>query len=155
MSVLAAVQAKLAHLESENGISRRRVRELERELDACKAEVARERTRVMERESVIVQQRENAQSQTHRAGKQERGKGKSTRFEDDGELEERYGEVVEEKKGMLLSLPFYARDPEAYVFLFCSPRSIDHDSSHASRAFDLRIIIPPAPAQGPAGVARK
>jgi len=78
------------------------VRELERELDACKAEVARERTRVMERESVIVQQREDVQSQGHRTEKQ--AKGKSTRFEDDGELEERYREVVEEKKGTRSSL---------------------------------------------------
>jgi hypothetical protein len=99
LSVLAAVQSRLAHLESENGISRRRVRELERELDACKIEVARERTRVMERESVIVQQREDAQNRSQKARKHEKGKGKSTRFEDDEELEERYREVVEEKKG--------------------------------------------------------
>ena len=98
LSVLAAVQSRLAHLESENGISRRRVRELERELDACKIEVVRERTRVMERESVIVQQRE-AQNRSQKPRKHEKGKGKSTRFEDDGELEERYREVVEEKKG--------------------------------------------------------
>jgi chromosome segregation ATPase len=112
LSVLASVQSKLAHLESENAISRRRVRELERELDACKVEVARERTRVMERESVIVQQREDVQRQTQRTETQGKGKGKAktTRFEDDGELEERYREVVEEKKGTNFSFVLCARD---------------------------------------------
>lgn len=98
LSILAAVQSRLVHLESENGISRRRVRELERELDACKIEVARERTRVMDRESVFVKQREDTQSPNGKA----KGKGKSTRFEDDEVLEKRYREVVEEKKGMIL-----------------------------------------------------
>lgn len=96
LNVLSAVQSKLAHLESENGISRRRVRELERELDACKAEVQRERTRVMERESMILQQREPS----HRSRRAEKIKAnKSARFEDDEGLEQRYREVVEEKKG--------------------------------------------------------
>ena len=104
LSVLAAVQSKLVHLESENGVSRRRVRELERELDVCKVEVARERTRVMERESIIVQQREDAQTQSQRTKRQEKGKGKSSRFKDDGELEERYRAVVEEKKGRAIHL---------------------------------------------------
>ena len=45
LSVLTAVQAKLAHLELENSISRRRIWELERELESCQAEVAREWTR--------------------------------------------------------------------------------------------------------------
>lgn len=98
MNVLSAVQSKLAHLETENGISRRRVRELEHELEACKVEVQRERTRVMERESVIIQQRE----ESFRAKKLDKTKAnKSARFEDDEALEQRYREVVEEKKGKL------------------------------------------------------
>ncbi|KZP31422.1 hypothetical protein FIBSPDRAFT_849381 [Athelia psychrophila] len=97
LTVLSAVQSKLAHLEAENGISRRRVRELERELETCKAEVQRERTRVMERESVIVQQREDS----YRSRKSEKAKAnKSARFEDDEVLEQRYREVVEEKKAL-------------------------------------------------------
>lgn len=97
LSVLSAVQTKLAHLESENGISRRRVRELERELETCKAEVARERSRVLERESIIVQQREDVAAAKARRYK---GKERSIRFEEDEELQERYKEVVEEKKGI-------------------------------------------------------
>lgn len=69
------------------------MRELEHELEACKIEVSRERTRVMERESVIVQQREDVQRMA------QKGKGKNARFETDTELEERYREAVEEKKG--------------------------------------------------------
>ena len=45
---LNAVHTKLQHLEEENGISRRRVRELEFELEACKREVAWEQSRVEE-----------------------------------------------------------------------------------------------------------
>jgi hypothetical protein len=123
LSVLVAVQSKLAHLESENGISRRRVRELEQELDACKVEVARERTRVMERESLVVQQHQNTPSQAQRvAGKQEKGKGKSIRFDDNGEAEERYREVVEEKKGTLFCLAsYYAGTPQLIFYYFGSP----------------------------------
>jgi hypothetical protein len=42
------VQFRLEHLEEENGVSRRRVRELEYELEECKREVIRERTRWQE-----------------------------------------------------------------------------------------------------------
>lgn len=50
----------------------------------------------MERESVIVQQREDS----YRSRKSEKAKAnKSARFEDDEALEQRYREVVEEKKG--------------------------------------------------------
>ncbi|TFK68416.1 hypothetical protein BDN72DRAFT_797730 [Pluteus cervinus] len=45
---LNAVHNKLQHLEEENGISRRRVRELEFELEVCKREVAREQSKVEE-----------------------------------------------------------------------------------------------------------
>lgn len=62
--------------------------------------MARERTRVLERESIIVQQREDVEAAV-KASRKEKGKAKSTRFENDGELEERYKEVVEEKKGRL------------------------------------------------------
>jgi hypothetical protein len=66
--------------------------------------MVRARTRVMERESIIVQQREDVQTQSQRTKRQEKAKGKSTRFEDDEELEERYRAVVEEKKGRAIHL---------------------------------------------------
>ena len=56
LSMLTAIQAKLAHLELENGILRQRIWELECELESCQAEVAHEWTRVLERESIIAQQ---------------------------------------------------------------------------------------------------
>jgi len=45
--MLSVIQSRLAFLESENSVSRRRVKELELELEACKQEVARERTRIL------------------------------------------------------------------------------------------------------------
>ena len=59
LSMLTAIQAKLAHLELENSISRWQIWELEHELESCQAEVAHEWTRVLERESIIAQQRED------------------------------------------------------------------------------------------------
>ncbi|KAJ7707141.1 hypothetical protein B0H16DRAFT_1393382 [Mycena metata] len=102
LSTLSVVQTKLYQLEDENGISRRRVRELELELEVCKREVARERTRVLERSEASAIQREAAD---HRAAK---GKAKARgglsgvhEQEEEGEdVGERYREVVEEKKAL-------------------------------------------------------
>jgi hypothetical protein len=52
LQTLSAVQSQLRDLEDENSISRRRVRELEMELEECKRHVARERTRLIEREEL-------------------------------------------------------------------------------------------------------
>ncbi|GLB38153.1 putative centrosome microtubule-binding domain of Cep57 [Lyophyllum shimeji] len=108
MGMLNTVQAKLQHLEEENGISRRRVRELELELDLCKRDVAKERTRVMEREEIIAQQQRDASyaNMSGAAGRRNKGKAKArdTSFSG-GErqrevLGERYREAVEEKKAL-------------------------------------------------------
>jgi chromosome segregation ATPase len=48
IKTLNDVHFRLEHLEEENSISRRRVRELEYELEECKREVVRERTRWQE-----------------------------------------------------------------------------------------------------------
>ena len=48
VKTLNDVHFRLEHLEEENSISRRRVRELEYELEECKREVVRERTRWQE-----------------------------------------------------------------------------------------------------------
>jgi hypothetical protein len=81
ITVLNSVQSKLATLEEENGVSRRRVRELELELEACRQDVVRERTRVLERES--------------RAARERAG---LSRLEAE-ENERRFKVVIEEKKG--------------------------------------------------------
>lgn len=101
-----AVQNKLALLESENSISRRRVRELEFELEACKKEVAHERTKILGHEEIIRQRHPDASRERERivqANRNEKGKGKAVLREGAGSHnghENRYHEVVEEKKGM-------------------------------------------------------
>ncbi|KAF5369106.1 hypothetical protein D9615_010432 [Tricholomella constricta] len=99
MGMLNSVQSKLQHLEEENGISRRRVRELELELEVCKRDVARERTRVMEREEVIVQQQREANLSG--VGRRNKGKARAKDISVDHDiLHERYREAVEEKKAL-------------------------------------------------------
>ncbi|KAG0704780.1 hypothetical protein DFH29DRAFT_331029 [Suillus ampliporus] len=80
---LNALHAKLAHLETENGIARRRVRELEYELQQCKRDVARERSRIMDQD----------------AGEPSWKRGKEERREKEEE-QSKYFEVVEEKKAL-------------------------------------------------------
>ena len=92
---MTALQTRLNQLESQNLVSRRRVRELELELDACKLEVKRERTRVLEKEEIIVAQQKDFQKR--------KGTSKSIKPTVDLAKESRYNEVVEEKKGMSYS----------------------------------------------------
>jgi hypothetical protein len=87
----------LQHLEEENSISRRRVRELELELEVCKRDVARERTRVMEREEIIVQQQRDASY----IATSNKNKGKGRARDLSMVSNDRYREAVEEKKGLL------------------------------------------------------
>ncbi|KAF7346150.1 AAA family ATPase [Mycena sanguinolenta] len=75
LSTLSAVQAQLHLLEEENSISRRRVRELELELEVCKREVVKE---------------------AHAGA---RGAREVDRV-DEQDISERYREVVEEKKAL-------------------------------------------------------
>ncbi|KXN84597.1 hypothetical protein AN958_12278 [Leucoagaricus sp. SymC.cos] len=92
LHTLNTVQMKIQQLEEENGISRRRVRELEMELEDCKREVARERTRLIQQEEFLKQQQA-----TLRAAK---GKARARDVSADTSLfQERYKEAVEEKKG--------------------------------------------------------
>lgn len=100
LKTLNTVQKKIQQLEEENGISRRRVRELEMELEDCKREVARERTRLIEQEEMLKQQQANL-----RAAK---GKARARDLSaDTSQLHERYKEVVEEKKGQYIYLLSY------------------------------------------------
>jgi len=101
---------RIRELETENVTSRRRVRELEHDLEKCRADVVRERTRVQ-----IELQRQ--QDQAAGSSKDRKGKAKAVDAEqlidlDDGELdpnalpqdrrrlEARYQEVLEAKKGI-------------------------------------------------------
>ena len=107
LQTLSAVQSQLRDLEDENSISRRRVRELEMELEECKRHVARERTRLIERDELNDLGRYGGGS--GRATQTMRNKGKGRAVEssvniDDERSRERYKDAVEEKKGLSLVL---------------------------------------------------
>ena len=127
---LNTVQSKLQQLEEENGISRRRIRELEMELDICKRDVTRERTRVLEREEIIVQQQRDLKRNI-------KGKSKaptrdiSINVSGDRDIghdlvRERYKEAVEEKKGLSWAfvLVIMANEPDNF-----SPGGSHYDPS--------------------------
>ncbi|KAL1748367.1 hypothetical protein HDZ31DRAFT_60351 [Schizophyllum fasciatum] len=101
LNTISTVQTKLQHLEEENMISRRRVRELELELEECKREVRQERTRMLEWESKMerdrLQQREEMLQREEEW--QRRRKGKQREM-DEEDMTQRYKEVVEEKKAL-------------------------------------------------------
>ncbi|KAJ6512116.1 hypothetical protein C8R47DRAFT_1034075 [Mycena vitilis] len=104
LSTLSAVQVKLHQLEEENSISRRRVRELELELDVCKREVVKERTKILERDEASMHQRELDHARA-------KGKGKARALDreedEDEEIGDRYREAVEEKKGKSVSTALF------------------------------------------------
>ncbi|EJC97962.1 uncharacterized protein FOMMEDRAFT_143465 [Fomitiporia mediterranea MF3/22] len=90
---LTTLQTRLNQLESQNLVSRRRVRELEFELENCKLEVKKERTRVLEKEEIIVAQQKEFQRLRSMQAKQ-------ARRDPDPVSESRYNDVVEEKKAL-------------------------------------------------------
>ncbi|KAG8214777.1 hypothetical protein J3R82DRAFT_9913 [Butyriboletus roseoflavus] len=92
---LNALHTRLNHLETENSIARRRVRELEYELEECKRDVIRERTRVIESQDAIdISAARVAIPSTSRA------KGKERRQKDMDPHASKYFEVVQEKKAL-------------------------------------------------------
>ncbi len=104
------IQDKLEHLEDENSISRRRVRELEHELEMCKKEVARERTRVLQKEDTILQNQRELERAVADAKKSMKGKARardtSMNANAEADASVRYKEVVEEKKGDIPSCAY-------------------------------------------------
>lgn len=87
---LASLQTRLNHLESQNLTSRRRIRELELELETCKLEVKREKMKALEKEEIIVTQQRDFQ----------RWKSDMKHsLHHNSDAEERYQEVMAEKKG--------------------------------------------------------
>ncbi|KAI0031183.1 hypothetical protein K488DRAFT_87075 [Vararia minispora EC-137] len=93
--MLGLVQSRLAHLEGENNSSRRHMRELERELDMCKAEVAVERERMTKREAEFSREKDELRRHFDVAQKS----GKDARIAND-DSHRRYKEAVEEKKAL-------------------------------------------------------
>jgi hypothetical protein len=91
------LQNKISHLDVENHTSRRRMKELERELDVCRQDVETQRRLVMLREELLVNQ--------HRTGAAtSNSKGKARSVEDTKEEQKRYKQAVEEKKGLHILL---------------------------------------------------
>jgi hypothetical protein len=126
LNTLTAVQTQLAHLEEQNSISRRRIRELEMELEDCKRDVQRERTRVEEREGVIMRLKMEGQQQREGNGRE-------------AKTAERYRQVVEEKKGEH-SCTMYI----GCLILFHSLGSINRLSSSTSDAAYHGAFFPQA-----------
>ncbi|KIJ60268.1 hypothetical protein HYDPIDRAFT_117349 [Hydnomerulius pinastri MD-312] len=93
---LNTLHTRLTHLETENSIARRRVRELEYELEQCKRDVVRERTRIMESQDAIdIGAARIAGPSTSRA------KGKEKKMNKEGDPNaSKYFEIVEEKKAL-------------------------------------------------------
>ena len=118
MQTLSAVQSQLRDLEDENSISRRRVRELEMELEECKRHVARERTRLIERDELNDLGRHGGKStQTIR----NKGKGRAVEpsvdiYDERSHL--RYKDAVEEKKGLCCTLYFIFCTNLSYLIFF-------------------------------------
>lgn len=96
VNTLSVVQSKLTYLESEHSISRRRVQELESELERCRKDVAKERTRVLQMEMEDVERQHAA---TMKAYADRKGKGRAVPSSPTPEDHARYREAVEEKKG--------------------------------------------------------
>lgn len=99
MATLSAVQSKLVYLEAENSVSRRRVLELERELEECKKEVAKERTRALE-PGAGANNHETVHNRTSSSFHPNDASNPSHRRMEDAS---RYREAVEEKKGEQVS----------------------------------------------------
>jgi len=97
------LQKKITHLDAENHTSRRRMKELERELDICRQDVERQREQVIRREEQWVEQ-QRADAITAKL------KGKARAVEDTKEEQKRYKQAVEEKKGA----PLYSIHPSSW-----------------------------------------
>ncbi|KZW01501.1 hypothetical protein EXIGLDRAFT_829977 [Exidia glandulosa HHB12029] len=91
-NAIEELAGRLGELEQENGAARRRVRELEMELDDCRAEVARERTRVLDAEARDRKEREKGKARASATANDQRATANI--------WESRYKEVVEEKKSL-------------------------------------------------------
>jgi len=89
-------------METQNAVSRRRIRELEMELEACKENVKREKTRLLEEEQASAIRHADASTSADFTGaRQSKGKGKTGSVDVQIDQRQRYRLVVEEKKGVL------------------------------------------------------
>ncbi|KAH9058994.1 hypothetical protein EDB83DRAFT_2548255 [Lactarius deliciosus] len=87
------LQKKIAHLDTENHTSRKRMKELEHELDVCRQDVERQRTFIAQREDLLVRQQRMEAADS-------RMKGKARAIDDARVEQKRYKQSVEEKKAL-------------------------------------------------------
>jgi hypothetical protein len=88
-NALDSLSRRLRDLERENAVSRRRVTELELELETCKADVVRERTRLNQEASRVVSTSNSRLNRSYTAPA-------DISFR---EMEQRYKQAFQEKKG--------------------------------------------------------
>lgn len=90
-AAIEEIALRLRQVERENTTAKRRVRELELELDECKEEVQRERARFQE----------EMRRQQERSFNDRKGKMRQTAEEEELAIywEQRYREVLEQKEG--------------------------------------------------------
>ena len=139
------MQSKLTYLESEHNLSRHRVQELESELEQCKKDVAKERTRVLQMEMEDVERQHAA---TMKAYADRKGKGKAAPPSPTPEDHARYREAVEEKKGTerrgsyWLVLTIYCAALEALVSSLRNhlTRFTSELTSHSALLAELRTL---------------
>lgn len=126
---LNSLHVRLTHLEDENSIARRRVRELEYELEQCKRDVVRERTRMMESQDAIDVSARLPGPSTSRA------KGKEKKNREPDQSTTKYFEIVEEKKGSVI---YSCRCYGGIASLLISPLSNNYLKTFA--AFGNRML---------------
>ena len=137
---LNSLHVRLTHLENENSIARRRVRELEYELEQCKREVVRERTRMMESQDAIDVSARLPGPSTSCA----KGEEKKSRELDQSTT--KYFEIAEEKKGSILySCRYYGGTErlsalEAFITLLVSLISPLSNYSKTFTAFKNQML---------------
>ena len=139
------MQSKLAYLESEHNISRRRVQELKLELEHCKKNVAKERMRVLQMEMEDVERQHAA---TMKAYTDQKGKGRASPSSPSKEDHARYREAVEEKKGevqreacRLLLIGLLCSSQSTRLFPQEPPYRLTSElTSHSALFADLRTL---------------
>jgi hypothetical protein len=139
-ATIEQLAARLREFETENITSRRRVRELELDLEKCRADVARERTRVQA--EIQKQLSQNSAKERDRKGKgraNEPMASSSSKPTNPDELqvwEARYKEVVDTKKGAFFPSLWLWDRPLMNYGLYSSSRESGNQSEDSASSDD-------------------
>ena len=130
-NALESLSRRLRDLERENAVSRRRVTELELELETCKADVVRERTRLSQEASRVASTSNPRINRSYAAPA-------DTSFR---EMEQHYKQAVQEKKGVPSALLHVSR----YSYLYHSTRGSSKYPPQAPRSHNFTATRTPRP----------